>query len=883
MICARAIAITVLLVSYGALGARQPAVRTSVPLPVPAEQLAKALGLDSADRSDLLISVIRLVFDAPDGQSPEDQKRRALLASELRGPAPRQADTVPLPLDASIWRETLLNRKVTDAEIAGAILSDRNTALLYHGLAALDDDTLGWLGPDRETLLHLRRNAAAFAAFGRSVRVRAGRMSVPGGPEADAMWMAVVGADASRPSAFVQRLFRGDGRLAWFYDTVMHLDGDRQRLMFGGHGTPAQRVERMRELLAVFESVSPEWEIPDRPFVRPVLDPSLVVSLIGTTRGGGLLGPTNRRIWESVFRDDGTDIAPVEPLPDLLSERPAPVDLAWLARRVSLVPAPLGRRRLETLLFAQRLFPESLPDEATLIGALRSASAFPALALTLERAGIVAAPVFAAAAQTASALSGIRSPEWRRVAVAEFQSAVAIIDRATRLGGIDRRSAHALISSLVALPMSADRGYDGAFAEWLERILVPALPRLDDVGDPIEEAVLSACAGVRLDVRQAQTVEWEGRRYRVDPAGAELKRLQHLRERQRAALRAPARAAATLGVRLAAATGPGSGEARLRAEQALAETLISIVYAVYLGEPDGAAVTAGDVAGRHDFGLPDGVDATRSPAWRFPREERGARGGWHVVGSLLGLDVALGRLALRRLDLSDMPRAPLMSTNERMTGMLTAALFNPASASDEARDEIAAAIARGRARAGELRGDRAELDRIAQAAGLSEWRREALGWTLEHERAKALSRFSLVELFWLGSPRAAAGRGFDAWGTATLLLDGCLCLRMPNAEPWESRAGRASTGHLATRGADVALRVAEVLAELRLSAALAPAVVSYAMQDVIDFAQPAFFDDWPAFERTVRDLPRERMIDYIAAVAADGALVPLPAISDARR
>lgn len=881
MIRVRAIAVTVLLVSYGALGARQPAVRTSIPLPVPADQLAQTLGLDSADRSHLFVSIVRLVFDAPDGQSVDDQKRRVLLTSLMRGPASRQADTVPLPLDASIWRETLLHRTASDAEIAGAILSDRNTALLYHGLAALDDDTLGWLGPDRETLIHLQRNAGIFAAFGRSVKIRAGRVSVPGGPDIEPVWAAIVGADASRPSAFVQRLIRGDGRLAWFYDTLLHLDADRQRLVWGGRGPEALRVEQLRELLDVFEAVAPEWHIPDRPFVRPVLDPALVVSLVRATRSGALAGPASRRVWESVFRDNGTELAPVEATLEPLAEEPPAADLAWLVKRISLVPLQLGRRRLETFLFAQRVFPAPPPDEATLVGALRGAAAFPALALTLERTGLTAPPIFAAAARTATALNGIRSEEWRRVAVAEFQSALAIIDRASRSGSIDRQAADTLTSSLIALPVSVDRGYDSAFTEWLRRVFVPALPPHGDAADPIEEAVLSACAGVRQGGPVGPTVEWEGRRYRVDAAAAELRRLRRVRERQRSTSRATARPTATLDQQLAAAPGPASDDARLRAAQALAETLISIVYASYLGEADGAAVSAGDVAARHDFGLADTVSATRSTAWRLPHEEHGGRTGWYVEGSLLGLDIALARLALRRLDLSDMPAAPAMSTTGRMTAMLTAALVGPALASDSTRDEIAAAIARGRARATALGGDRAEVDRAAADAGLSEWRREALGWTLEHERAKALSRFSLVELFWLGSPRGAASRIFDGWGTATVLLDGCLCLRMPNPEPWESLAGRASTGYLATRGADVTLRVAELLSELKLPAALAPAVVAYTMQDVVDLAQPAFFDDWPAFERVARDLPRERLIDYIAAIAFDGALIPL-ATSDAR-
>jgi hypothetical protein len=72
------------------------------------------------------------------------------------------------------------------------------------------------------------------------------------------------------------------------------------------------------------------------------------------------------------------------------------------------------------------------------------------------------------------------------------------------------------------------------------------------------------------------------------------------------------------------------------------------------------------------------------------------------------------------------------------------------------------------------------------------------------------------------------------------------------------------------------LKVAELLTELNVPAALAPSVLAYAMQDTIDRARPAFFDDWFAFHRAVRELPRDRLVDYVAAAAADGALVPLP-------
>ena len=878
MVRARAVAVGILLVSYGALGARQPAVRTSVPLPVTAAQVATSVGLDPADKSQLVVSIVRLVFDSPDGTSVEDQKRRALLTEQFSHRNDEGRDRVPLPLDASIWRETLLTRQVRDSEIIPAILSERATALLYHGLSALDDDTLGWLGPDRETLLHLRRNAGTFAAFGRSVRVRGGRVSVPGGPGAEPIWSAIVGADAARPSAFVQRLIRGNGRLAWFYDTVAHLDIQRQQVVLGSNGSEASRLERVRELLDVFEAAAPEWHTPDRPFVRPTLDPSLVISLAAATDDGELSGPPSRRLWEAVFREDATDV-PASPSDSSASEASV-IEPGWLARRISLVPTPLGRRRLETFLFAQRVFPTATREDGTLLAALRGVSTFPALALTLERIGAETPATYAAAARTATFLNNIRAPERRRAAIAQFQSALAIIDRAAHMRGMNSRRAADLTASLIALPISGETGYGAAFAGWLQQELVQAFPLQADAADPIEEAILAACAGVKDSTAQPQVIEWEGRRYRVDPATAELRRLHRVRDRQRAALRDSARSRSTVDARLAALSAATDAD-RPALEQALADTLMSIVYALHLGEPAGAAVSAGDAALRHDFALDDGVGASKNAAWRVPREEHGDRSGWRVTGSLLALDVALSRLALRRLDLSDMPGEPTLSTAVRAAATLTAALFGPVVESAPTPGEVAIAIERGRARITGIQNNRSDIERVASDAGLSEWRREALAWTVEHERDQALSRFSLVELFWLGSPRAKA-RHYDAWGATTASLDGCLCLRMPSAEPWELRAGRSSTGHLATRGADVSLRVAEFLAEFKLPATLAPGILAYAMQDVLDQAQPAFFDDWPTFERAARSLPRERLIDYVSALSAGGALIPatLPGTRD---
>ena len=210
-------------------------------------------------------------------------------------------------------------------------------------------------------------------------------------------------------------------------------------------------------------------------------------------------------------------------------------------------------------------------------------------------------------------------------------------------------------------------------------------------------------------------MQWEHHAYLVlDSARAEFTRLKKVRERQRgasldAALETLAHVATTMtsakggrtasgalanqsGVARTDGGGPAvniSKDATARAEQAFADALTSILYAAHLGDPDGAALEGGNVALRHDLGLASDVPRHPIGTWRLPSEQFGARDGWRIVGSLIGLEAALGRLSLRRLDSSEMPGEPRLSSNERETLMLTVALLRPIDMTDAARDEIA--------------------------------------------------------------------------------------------------------------------------------------------------------------------------------------------------
>jgi hypothetical protein len=852
----RALLVVVLLVSYGAVGARQPAVRMAVPLPVRAERIAEALGMASIDRSQFVLDIVRTFFAV--GLPEGDLRQRAKLRDLLLEPRVRKGEEVPLPLDASIWRETLIGRQVADHDLIEAILSDRTSALLYHGLFGLDDDTLAWLGPERETLRMLARHAGAFSTFGTSVRVHAGKVIVPGGVDAEPIWQAIVGADPAKPAAFIRRLFDDEaGYRIWFYDSIAQLDPARLRFALGLSLPSAARVERVRALVEVFEHSGTEWRPELQPFTRRPLDPALTLATLSVNLDGTLVGPLQRAFWDRVFAEG--DVMPASAPKEQATNGDAnPIDAAWLIGRVHKTPFDVGRRRLETFLFGQRVFANRRDADHAMLTALRAYFAFPALLLTLERAGITDPATMAEVITRADALNGIGDAQRRRNATLQFQAMLALIERMARAGSLSASEAGTAMSSLAQV-RNTNRGYEGALGIWIKEIFVARLPgTARETPDPLEDAIIGNVAGMKAGEESARLVEWEGRHYRVSPGGAEAARLRRVRSRQG-------------GLPLSQALEALEKHKGDAGERGLANTLTSMVYAACLGDPEGPALSAGNIALQHDLGSESPL-GTRA-AWQVPTDSHSSKG-WKVAGSLLGLDVPLARMWLRRMDAMSMPPEPRMVSAERQITALTVALLNASALTDAARDEIAAALARGRARVEALNGDRADIERVARDAGLSAWRREALAWTMTHDRERVSSQLSLVDMMWIGKPRTSEAIALDPWGAAMTPLNGCLCLAMPRAQPWEVLIGRPALGLLATRGADVGILVAETLASLKMPAEIAPGVIAFAMQEVMDQARPAHFDDWLEFSRAVIAVPHDRLVDYIAAQTAGGALLP---------
>ncbi len=308
------------------------------------------------------------------------------------------------------------------------------------------------------------------------------------------------------------------------------------------------------------------------------------------------------------------------------------------------------------------------------------------------------------------------------------------------------------------------------------------------------------------------------------------------------------------------------------ADAMLGNALLSLAYACDLGDPDGTILIAGDPAQRHDFGYELGNrDARLHAMWSVAQVET-RHGPWHLVGSALALDVAMAPLALRRITMDRVPETPMLNLMQRDGFAAGVAVMSSAVMLDADRDRISEHIERGRQRITALVSGEERVDSVAREIDLDGWRQRALSWTVAHEPEHTAALLSLTELLVLGGGAPSA---FNAWGAYAARTAGCLCLRLAAPSEWRHWWGLAQAGLPAILVADLPLKVAVVLHNLKLPAVLAKPVLAAAMQDFVDGTNPTDGNDWLTLARAAQAIDRLRFEDYVASVAADGPLVPM--------
>ena len=479
----RTLVCAIVLVVLPRLAAASPG-RSSEDVPVPGglTALARALGVEVPDRARCITEVVRLVYEDPKSRRDAKDSRALRLRAYLTvTEVPKVPDAsgsacstcgtcgtfgtcgtleyVPMPLSAAVWSQAVFRRPVRPTELFAAVMSDPAAALVAHGLAALDDETLGFLADHPVLVTWLYEvGAPVFATLTAHLRIHDGRVVPPGGPVAVPLWEAVLNVSASQPEAFVRQLIgRSEGRLAFLYDVIGHLDPSRAAFALGSWiEDRGVRAERFRALVAVATSAHPEWDVRAYPFARPWPDLMSMFSRVRVDPMGAPSFPASRAFWTHAFEASNPPRDSAGAHERLDSSRV--IDAAWLAE--AMVLGRLQRRsdRHDQFAFGQRAFAKA--DPAALPDALASVAAFPShrmLMLTLERIGVARPAVYAALARHAQRLSML-SVERGPAALAQFQGAIAMLDRLVRVKRVDPAQAEALLGSLAAVPIDAERG-----------------------------------------------------------------------------------------------------------------------------------------------------------------------------------------------------------------------------------------------------------------------------------------------------------------------------------------------------------------------------------------------------------------------------------------
>ncbi len=850
--------------------------------------------------------------------------------------ASASAPQVVVPLDADVWSAAIFKRPIPLTRLLTAIVVDRRAALLAAGLAGMDDETLAYLSGAPALLSDLyERGAATVAAFGASLRIHDGRVVTPGTADDRAVWEAVAGAPVTAPDRFIRQLFTppGGGRLAYVYGTVALLDAAHARFALGPPADGVQvRSERLRALVALAGAQYGEWREDRYPYTRPVGDLALLLTRVQVDAAGQPLPPADRSFWEAVWQVPPTGGAGSGNRP--ASGGAGAMDAAWLADAAVRGNMHQRGNHLDQLAFAQRVF--GAAATAASAEAVDAVVAFPRqkmLMLTLERMGFRAPAIFAFVSQRAARLELGDSNRGFWV-MAQVQPALALVARMARHGSVTQRTAESLVRGLFTVPLDPHGHYAGGIARWLDRDLAPLLPPATDVDTSLLLALAGPPAGARArtidwegeryridfpaaELRRLQAVrEKQGgptvalavalERMATTLADAGLDggrlqavhgALQQLPIEHAVAVASTATDTVPPGVepprrtrevleRVVAEVGQAAraGDVRRAARQApvlhelvdvaLAQALLSTAYALDLGDPEGAALLSRTAAYRHDFGFGRFDADTRARLiWAVPRQDFQPGVAWHVVGSALGLDLALARLSLTHINVDRLTGPPRVASLDRDAFAVGLALLDARQLRDDTRDAMVAALAKGRARVLAAATGGEPLSALADAVRFDALRRRGLALAQGAAPTGLPEHFSLAELVHLGGGPSA--RELAYWGANALPLSGCPCTEMVLPATWPLLAGRPQLPMGAAAVPDLNIRVAEVLTELGLPADLMRPVLAAAIQDFLADAAPIDGGDWWALSVAARAVSRERIEDYVAAAASvGGALIP---------
>ena len=186
--------------------------------------------------------------------------------------------------------------RLNEARLLGlidALLRDLSLARLYWALGRTDAETRAALehSPGLGKLLPF---AADLDFYGSHIRVRSGRVIVPGGPPAESGWKDLVGASPESPGEFVPRLLAKDkGWLAAYFDALSRVNQAQQ-----AHFTDPHRLKRCYDSFRAPDASADAA----RPAFRPSPGLLLLLTRLQWEPNGDPHVPGNLDVWKDILR-----------------------------------------------------------------------------------------------------------------------------------------------------------------------------------------------------------------------------------------------------------------------------------------------------------------------------------------------------------------------------------------------------------------------------------------------------------------------------------------------------------------------------------------------------------------------------------------------------
>lgn len=184
------------------------------------------------------------------------------------------------------------SKKNEPNDVIDSLVNNPQLARLYWALARMDANTRAYLeqSPGLEKLIPY---AAVLDFYGSNIRIRSGRVVVPGGAVAEPAWKSLVGASPESPKSFITHLLEKDeGWMAAYFDALSRIDETRQ-----AYFTEPHRLHLFYKALRG-ENPSPS---PAKPVFRPNPGLLLLVTRIQLEPSGQPHIPGNLDAWAEVL------------------------------------------------------------------------------------------------------------------------------------------------------------------------------------------------------------------------------------------------------------------------------------------------------------------------------------------------------------------------------------------------------------------------------------------------------------------------------------------------------------------------------------------------------------------------------------------------------